>query len=1110
MPELIIFSGRAGAGKTRAVLQRIKEHMGRGEQAFLLVPEQSTYEAERALAELCGGIIGAEVYGFSRLCERILQAAGDSKPYLSRQGRVMVAKRAIEKHADKLRLFARAARSPGFAKRMDELCGTMKKSGISPEALGAAVEQLEPQSQLSQKLSDIQLIYAACEDFLTPRYLTEDDMPNAVLDLLPTSFLAGAYVYVDGLDNPSQQMFRLLGAICACAARLTFTLRMDESEPALFASDRRIYDRLQELVFQRGIPFAHKALRAQQPQPTPALAHLEQYLFAHAAPVFSGDASAVSITAASNPYEEAEQLAERVATLARSGVRYRDMAVIAGDLERYAPLVSRAFALRGIPLFYDASRSIHSHAAAELMLASVAAVVNGYRAEELLRIAKTGYSGCVREDIEIFENYVLRYGVNGSEMKAPFRFGEVAEEAERVRGQLMEPLAALHEGLRRPTIAEKAEAVYDYLLRLGLAEQLQVQAQALTAVGEQAAAEVCAQVWAALCTLLSQLHTIMGDVPCAMRAFAAVLEEGVADNQAGVLPGTTDQVLLGDIRRTRIGKLHTLFAAGCYEGVLPRAHSDDGLLNDRELALMQGSGLTVWDGSVLLAQSDRLALYTALSKAQYGLHFSYSFADGDETLAPSPLLARVKQLLPDCAEQSALGESKDWPSCERTAFHTLAIALEKQRRGEEASPLLPALMDYFAEHPSYKNRLAQIRDGAALKLSPPPFGETMAAQMYGFMRHVSPSRLESFARCPYAHFARYALGASERHEAKEREADDGAFLHDAMDGFVRQAALAQKDLHSITHDEVEELLRIVVEPLLAAHKGGLLLRDPRLRESLFLRMEALSQSVYSLLAQLRAGSFSPLATEQTFGTGDGLPPLVLNLANGRRLELYGKIDRVDVARVGGQRLLRVVDYKRSGRKFEPSDVASGTALQLPLYLAAASDGGAQAGMYYMALLPDFAGESEFLDDAAQAIPIHPLVGITGADEAVIAASDHVFTKNSEIIAGLKRNKDGEATGPLATAGELADVLHSAKRTATRLAEEILSGAAAVSPLESACKFCAYGSICRFDSHLPACRTRKRRTVSLAELMAGDLQLPAESAGDAMRHAEMEDDHAVDN
>ena len=68
---------RAGGGKTTAVLDRLCR-AGAERPQVLLVPEQMSHETERALCKAGGPQINlrAEVLSFSRLANRIFQAAG--------------------------------------------------------------------------------------------------------------------------------------------------------------------------------------------------------------------------------------------------------------------------------------------------------------------------------------------------------------------------------------------------------------------------------------------------------------------------------------------------------------------------------------------------------------------------------------------------------------------------------------------------------------------------------------------------------------------------------------------------------------------------------------------------------------------------------------------------------------------------------------------------------------------------------------------------------------------------------------------------------------------------------------------------------------------------
>ena len=119
--KLTLFTGRAGSGKTDAITSRALAHMDAGERVVLVIPEQFTYAVERALAARRGGIAGVEVYGQTRLCERVLAQTGRALPYLNAQGRVMLLKKIAAEQAQNLGVLARAAQTRGFAAKVDTL-----------------------------------------------------------------------------------------------------------------------------------------------------------------------------------------------------------------------------------------------------------------------------------------------------------------------------------------------------------------------------------------------------------------------------------------------------------------------------------------------------------------------------------------------------------------------------------------------------------------------------------------------------------------------------------------------------------------------------------------------------------------------------------------------------------------------------------------------------------------------------------------------------------------------------------------------------------------------------------------------------------------------------
>ena len=77
---LTVWIGRSGSGKSTRLYDRLIAHAQKGERATLIVAEQYTFEAEKALCNRLGGLLGVQVLSFSRLCERVLQERGRGCP----------------------------------------------------------------------------------------------------------------------------------------------------------------------------------------------------------------------------------------------------------------------------------------------------------------------------------------------------------------------------------------------------------------------------------------------------------------------------------------------------------------------------------------------------------------------------------------------------------------------------------------------------------------------------------------------------------------------------------------------------------------------------------------------------------------------------------------------------------------------------------------------------------------------------------------------------------------------------------------------------------------------------------------------------------------------
>lgn len=1078
MASLTICQGGAHTGKSTALYDRIKQHREAGEHAILLVPEQATYAAERKLTERLGGLLGVEVYSFERFSERLLTKFGHFRPSLSVEGRQMVLRRAaFRKHAE-LTVFARVSQTNGFAEVMDELIGRLKQSCITPQDLASAIGAMDPDSLLAKKLHDILVIYRESEAFLESRYLTAQDLLTEALSVLPEADLSDTYVYVDDLDRTREQVMRLLKGIIVHAKSVTMTLRAedDPSLSALFEPERERAAALTAFCAERGIPFFTKEFKTQSAKVDPAIEHLCRGLFLPEPVPFGEEKSdAVQVTGYATQALEAEMTADRILDLLKADkeLRYSDIAIVASSLDAYAPLLKRAFRMRDIPLFFDASRPILGHAAADFVLSSVRAATRSLFVDDVLHVLKSGYAGVRAADTEIFENYLIRYGLYGSALAAPFAIGDVPKRAEKVRSAIVPKLQKLREGLSGKTAGEKVRGVYAYLKDMQLRQQLAAESDALLNAKEPQDAQTYAQMWNTLMTLFSQIDAIMGDVPMGQKEFCALLEEGLSGYRIGVLPGKSDQIVLGDLARTRLNRSRVLFLLGCHEGVFPPARCDDALLNDAELDRMEKSGLSVWGRTESLSAADRLQLYTLLTKATDRIEFSYACAGVSGELLPSPILKTVNALFSRKEKTVLVNAGSALPANPAVGFTTLPKMVRDYRADGFVHGQLPVLYDYFSKDPAYRDATEAMLSGSAGSRANVMLGKTVARALYGDAPKMSASQLEEFNRCPFRQYLSHGLALEERKESTERANNIGTFLHDALDRFVKTATEEGMDLRTVNEDEAYALLDRVLEPLIAEHNDGIFTRDLRSAAELAVKKRMLGWCVNSVLRQLRESSFTVEATEVPFGFSDDQLQMKLTLPDGSEIALRGKIDRIDRSLDGT--MFRVVDYKTgSDHTFDPSKFKNGETIQLPLYLEAAKKlGGEAVGMYYMPLTaekPKKPGD----------IPMNKLSGVTANDAEAIAASDGNLTGKSALISKLKSGANGYE-GDIVTRAQLESLKEQAIRTAANTAERILNGEADIRYAKDNCKYCPYTAVCRYDRQL-GFRERIKKTCTLDDLL----------------------------
>lgn len=1130
---LKLILGRAGYGKTWQcfddILSRLAESPD-GRPLIFIVPEQATYEVERALASACPatGFVRAHVLGFRRLAHRVLNETGGAvRPHISELGKRMVFRRLLMEHKASLRLLTRAAAEKSFAVTIEGLVKECKAYKISPAMLAAAAQERMESPALAAKLHDVALLYQGFEDFLAERYIDPEDVLNLLAEKISDSgLLAQAEVWIDGFSWFTPQEYAVLEALLQAAASITVTLCLDQPdnpfntrEEALFHRQWQTYEKLKTMAAKLKVPVWQQELTRPHRFAKRPLAAIERNSFGgyKAVAADAGDNGTGFVLAeAANRRIEAEAIACEMIRLSREeGLRWRDMAVLVRDTDSYVELMSTVLADYDIPFFSDGSRPAVHHPLAELMRSAIELVLEKWSYEPVFRCLKTDLLPVTRDEVDSLENYCLQFGIRGSRWTNPeawtFRRRYSLAEDEWAGDELSEPEQAYLEQInriRRQSTAELiqfagrlmpagrqgvppvelAQAVYELLTGLQVPDTLAAWAAAAEQAGDLEQAREHRQIWAKVIELLDQIVDTFAEQPLTLEDFAAIIGEGLEGTRLSLIPPSLDYVTIAALERTRRLHIKAAFVPGASDGALPRRRREEGLLTDNERALLTKLGLELGGGAAADTFAEQFLVYTALTRASSWLWVSYSLADTEgKAQGPSPIVRRLKDITGNKVRTLPVepppGQEAQYLARADRALAALACALRLYKQTGRISPAWWEVYNWALAKTGLRPQLAAALGGLfhynQIERLPP----SLPGRLYlkNDVLQGSVTRFEAFRACPFKHFAQYGLGLKERAVYQLKAPDLGQFLHAVIKAFGDKLAETRQAWGDVTPSQISELCTGIVAALAPKLQNEILLSSKQHAHLVTRLTRRAVRSISRLVAWARVSKFKPLALEQSFGRGPGaLPPLTFPLPAGT-LEVAGQIDRLDEGVLEGQPYALVIDYKSGGAWLSLAEVYYGLKLQLLTYLlvAVSRRPGANACLpagvlYYFLKNPVVSGATLKSTEQIEK-EINGKLKMPGwllADVNLAGLLDESLNGWSEFfkIAVGKNGFYESCLDKLKTGEEFTLLLAHVEQELVAVAAAILAGETAIRPYRLAkttpCGYCAFRPVCQFDRNLP--------------------------------------------
>lgn len=1129
--------GGSGSGKTTylydEVIRLSMEHPQ--EQYFLIVPEQFTMQTQKDIVTRHPnhGTMNIDIVSFARLAYRIFEElAVENLSVLDDMGKSMVLRKVAAAQKRKLVLFGGQLNKPGFVGQLKSMLSEFYQYGVTPETLREMASSAKS-PLLQQKLEDLALVEQSFQEYIEGHYITTEQVLDVLCRLISESkLIRNSVIALDGYTGFTPVQYRLAELFLVYAKQVFVTVTADEGAGIygrmgiqnLFCMSRQMAVRLSEIAEKNQIKKLPDIMLNEQKNrrfaQRPELAWLEQNLFRYGTEnTYTGeDTGSIAFFQASNPSGEVGHIVHEIQRLVQEGkARYREIAVITGDLPGYGKEITHQFTQNQIPHFLDDKKNVLDNCLVELIRASLEAVRQDFSYESVMRFLRTGLVSQDRTMMDRLENYILAMGIRGGK-----RFRETWERTYRGAGDLnvpelnifkdrvLAPLFAMQEAFRQEhlTIAGMTDAVLALLTDCRAEEKLASYQEYFTKIGEHRLAKEYSQVCGLVTEMLNRLADLLGEERVSRKEYLEILDAGFAELKVGVIPAVADRVVVGDITRTRLAHIKVLFFAGVNDGIVPARKEKGSLLSDRDREFLGEHHMELAPTSREESFQQRFYLYLMMTKPSKRLILSWcrTGADG-KSRRPSFLIGELRGMFPnavltdqetqDDTEIYSVAEAKRKLSAELGRYRdgqlgvsveadipeenseAEASASETQMGRDAENAQFLELYRWFASSKDYQETLCHLTDAAFFVYEKQGISHAVAKALYGEILSGSVTRLEQYAACAYGHFLKYGLELLERKRYELASSDIGTLFHESIDLCFRQAKEKQYDWHTMT-DETRDALVEECVTTVAENYGNTILGSSARNRYLAQRVGQITKrTVWALQQQIKKGDFVPAGFEVSFSAADNLSAMKIALSENEALHLRGRIDRMDVCEDGEKVYVKIIDYKSGSTSFDLLALYYGLQLQLVVYMDAVTEmtqhhyPGKEivpAGILYYNIADPLAekkGQPDPEQIDAEILKKLRMNGLVNSELEAVRHLDRTIEKESDVIPVVL--KDGEVQAgrsSVANRERFARLSQFVHRKLKEAGREILDGEVGIEPYKNgqrtACDYCPYHAVCGFD------------------------------------------------
>lgn len=766
-----------------------------------------------------------------------------------------------------------------------------KKHCVDVEMLEEQIKIVEDE-YLRLKLKDINAIYKKYEEAILNNYIDEDDILTILANKISKSeMFDDSIIYIDEFSGFTNQEYNIIEEIIKKAKQVNIAICTDslknvkQIENDIFYSNKQVSQKLIECSRNAKTKLEEPVeLKESFRFKNEELKHLEKNIYNNIYEKYNGEIQNIHLELCMNPYTEIERLAKKIIKLVRDeGIRYKDISVLTKNIEEYSGLIEAIFPKFNIPVFIDNNKQLNDNILVKYVLAIFEVFAKNWSSDSVWSYIKTGFTDIERKDIYDLENYCKKWGIRGNKWyKEDWTYDSLnmdIENLNKLRRKIVDPLMNLKNKIDEEKTAKGITSkLYEFLEENNIRQKLSEKIEILNNNEEIEYANEYSSCWNILMEILDEINLVFGDQKMSFGDYREILKSGLEVSSFGEIPKSIDQVIIGDVERSRNHKVHTLFILGLNDGVFPSTNFAEGFLNDKDREVLKENGIELAKGTLENIYEDRFNIYKAFTTAENQIYLSYISSDKEgKAIRPSTLITKIKKIFPKLIEESSVIEDEIDISMPKQIYGELLVNIRNSRNGENIDDIWKAIYNWYMKNEEWKPKLLKSIKGYRDKKYAEKISKNNIERLYGNILRTSVSRLEQYRRCPFSFHLKYGLKLKEKEDLKIKPIDTGTFMHDIIDAFFEDI----KDLRNIDDEEIERITTQIINEKLSLSKNYIFTSTPKFIVLTNRLKKVVIQSIKYIVYQIQNGEFEILGNELEFRK---------RIDN---VEITGKIDRLD-------------------------------------------------------------------------------------------------------------------------------------------------------------------------------------------------------------------------